>query len=353
MFYAPLRRYRFRRFAVLRSIPLNSAPSSCAVISRWRSAQPSPNGTAYVPSSSAACTRQRSHRDPEYWEFSPGPCAGLANTNRCPANASNSRCSRTQRLQTVEALAHIARREGQRYTRTLQPAGRIIPEAAPARSAKSRCPRQCRCAVARRLPTPIPVPAPPCTLAGARSSPPGRTAPARFPEAVSARRRRSTPSTPAPYRIALRTFRCAVARRCGRPTPSAFGVAGFASVTVSPMTPECSAHQHTRKSRSRDAYNEEQSKGGAGLVSRPPPQGTRQEGATKWQSAAKAKGWSEALCAGVRRLTRGSAADQKGSAQTTQNRGSYGTERFLLVRGRQQEIHAALSIQPGREVPIH
>ena len=35
MFYTSGRRYRLRRFAVLRSIPLRSAPNSCAVVSRW------------------------------------------------------------------------------------------------------------------------------------------------------------------------------------------------------------------------------------------------------------------------------------------------------------------------------
>src|SRR5215831_4606270 len=48
MFYVLVRRYRLRRIAVLRSVPLSSAPNSCAVISRRRSAPASPNGTAYV-----------------------------------------------------------------------------------------------------------------------------------------------------------------------------------------------------------------------------------------------------------------------------------------------------------------
>jgi len=43
---------RLRRLAWLRSIPLNNAPDSCAVISRHRSAASSPNGMAWAPSSS-------------------------------------------------------------------------------------------------------------------------------------------------------------------------------------------------------------------------------------------------------------------------------------------------------------
>ena len=51
MFYVPARRYRLRRVAVLRSMPLSSAPNSCAVISRRRLHRRPPDGIAYVPSS--------------------------------------------------------------------------------------------------------------------------------------------------------------------------------------------------------------------------------------------------------------------------------------------------------------
>jgi len=78
-------------------------------------------------------------------------------------------------------------------------------------------------AAARRSSIPVPLPAPLCAPAGARSSPPGRTAPARFPGAVYARHRRSIQSDPVPYRTASRRCRCAVVPRSVPPTPPLSG----------------------------------------------------------------------------------------------------------------------------------
>src|SRR5579883_2637340 len=133
MFYESARRYRFRRFAVLRSMPLSSAPNSCAVISR-RCSAPSPNGTAYVPSSSRLLQTAKPSRS-QYRIFTRS-LRRLVNTNRCPAKASSSRCSRTSacRLSKPLRISHGVR---QRYTRTL--AGKwIMPAKHPALSATYR-----------------------------------------------------------------------------------------------------------------------------------------------------------------------------------------------------------------------
>src|SRR5579883_789590 len=133
MFYESARRYRFRRFAVLRSMPLSSAPNSCAVISR-RCSAPSPNGTAYVPSSSRLLQTAKPSRS-QYRIFTRS-LRRLVNTNRCPAKASSSRCSRTSacRLSKLLRISHGVR---QRYTRTL--AGKwIMPAKHPALSATYR-----------------------------------------------------------------------------------------------------------------------------------------------------------------------------------------------------------------------
>ena len=84
MFYTLSRRYRFRRFAVLRSMPLSSAPNSCAVISRCRSRAPSSNGIAYVPSSSRLLQTARPSRS-QYKIFTRS-LRRLVNTNTCPSH---------------------------------------------------------------------------------------------------------------------------------------------------------------------------------------------------------------------------------------------------------------------------
>ena len=85
MFYNSARRYRLRRFAVLRSMPLNNAPNSWAVISRRRS-PPSPSRTAYVPSSSRLLQTAKPSRS-QYRIFTRS-LRRLANTNRCPLEES-------------------------------------------------------------------------------------------------------------------------------------------------------------------------------------------------------------------------------------------------------------------------
>jgi hypothetical protein len=214
MFLDTVARHRFRRFAVLRSMPLSSAPNSCAVISRRRSVPPSPNGTAYVPSSSRLLHTAKPSRS--QYKILTRSFRRLVKTNRCPAKASNSRCSRTSacRLSKLLRMSHGVRH---RYTRTL--AGRwIMPATRPARRARSRCPRQRQCPAARRSPTPVPVPPPPCALAVARPFPPKRTALALFPGAVCARHRRSIRSARVVCRTVSRSCRCAVVSRFVRPT---------------------------------------------------------------------------------------------------------------------------------------
>ena len=63
MFYVPARRYRLRRVAVLRSIPLSSAPNSCAVISRRRSVRRRRTAPRTCPPP-AACSTRRIRRGP-------------------------------------------------------------------------------------------------------------------------------------------------------------------------------------------------------------------------------------------------------------------------------------------------
>src|SRR5712692_7798955 len=101
-------------------MPLNSAPNSCAVISR-RGCSPSSNGIAYVPCSNRFAHTANPSRS-QYRIFTRSRLR-LANTNRCPANASSFRQSVTSACNPSK-LFRMSHGQAHRYTRTL--AGKCI-----------------------------------------------------------------------------------------------------------------------------------------------------------------------------------------------------------------------------------
>src|SRR5712691_9682023 len=101
-------------------MPLNSAPNSCAVISR-RGCSPSSNGIAYVPCSNRLAHTANPSRS-QYRIFTRSRLR-LANTNRCPANASSFRQSVTSACNPSK-LFRMSHGHAHRYTRTL--AGKCI-----------------------------------------------------------------------------------------------------------------------------------------------------------------------------------------------------------------------------------
>src|SRR6266853_4110021 len=101
-------------------MPLNSAPNSCAVIS-CRGCSPSSNGIAYVPCSNRFAHTANPSRS-QYRIFTRSRLR-LANTNRCPANASSFRQSVTSACNPSKLL-RMSHGHAHRYTRTL--AGRCI-----------------------------------------------------------------------------------------------------------------------------------------------------------------------------------------------------------------------------------
>src|SRR5229473_1646433 len=101
-------------------MPLNSAPNSCAVIS-CRGCSPSSNGIAYVPCSNRFAHTANPSRS-QYRIFTRSRLR-LANTNRCPANASSLRESVTSACNPSKLL-RMSHGHAHRYTRTL--AGRCI-----------------------------------------------------------------------------------------------------------------------------------------------------------------------------------------------------------------------------------
>ena len=115
-----LRRYRFRRLAWLRSMPLSSAPNSCAVISRRASSSARTASRTCLPP--AAWPTPRTRRDPNI-KSSPGLAAGSRTRTDGRRNASSfiapvtSACSPSK-------LRRMSHGEVHKYTRTL--AGRWI-----------------------------------------------------------------------------------------------------------------------------------------------------------------------------------------------------------------------------------
>ena len=184
-----LRRYRFRRLAVLRSMPLNSAPNSCAVISRRRfvlfterhrvGAFLQPLGPHREP---VAIPVQNLHPVPRR----------LAKTEKMPGKRIQLHRAGDQRVQSVEASPHVARRGAQVHAharRQVDHAGsRSTASTNLSVAASARNPQ-----AGHRWPASIPwaVPFPLPAL-----SPPERSGPACSVSAAShATHRRRTPST--------------------------------------------------------------------------------------------------------------------------------------------------------------